>query len=263
MQPPLSQQPLTSLPIPPAFLHTIYESDQAIYPVTLPYSRLCDWVAACPDLSICFQSPTGATVGVVIVLPLRRRCWEDLLWGRVKEAEIEAEGMFPSIQTLEEEGEEEVGLHVYHIERFGTEIQGFGRGKRFAAFALGVVMERAVRGRGRWKVVGMSGMPRCFPHFAFLRAAADELFHAALTATPAGKRAFDRLGFEPTGYRELFVTKGADDMSQRGTDKQPLDMVCICPGDESQPADVVGGGVIVSMSEMAVKYGNLSDLIPS
>ena len=156
MEPAPPQELLTSLPIPPSLLHTIYESDQAIYPVALLYSRLCAWVAACPDLSICFQSPAGVTAGVVIVLPLQRRRWEDLLSGRVKEAEIEAGGMFPRLESLDGEGEE-VGLHVYHIERYGTEFRGFGGGKRFAEFALGVVMERVVRGRARWRVVGMSG----------------------------------------------------------------------------------------------------------
>ena len=260
MELPPHEEPLTSLRIPPALLHTIYESDQTIYPVALPYSRLCAWVAACPDLSLCFQSPIGATVGVVIVLPLRRRCWEDLLRGRVKEAEIEAEEMFPRLQPLDGEGEE-VGLHVYHIERFGTEFQGFVMGKRFAEFALGVVMERVARERARWRVVGLSGM--CFTHAGFLRVAAKALFYAALTATPAGKRAFERLGFEPTGYRELFVTKEIEERSQSGTGKQPLEMVCIYPGDETQSVDIVGGGVIVAMSEMAVKYGSSSNLISS
>ncbi len=177
----------------------------------------------------------------------------------MKEAEIDAGGMFPRLQPLD--GEEEVGLHVYHIERFGTEFQAFARGKRFAEFALEVVMERVVREMARWKVVGMSGM--CLARFGFLKVAAKVWFYAALTATPAGKRAFERLGFEPTSYRELFVTREVEEVSRSGTGKQPLDMVCIYPGDENQPADIISGGAIVSMSEMAVKYGSPSNLISS
>jgi hypothetical protein len=81
---------------------------------------------------------------------------------------------------------------------------------------------------------------------------------AALTATPAGKRTFERLGFGPTGYRELFVASVSED----GSDKQPLEMICRFPGDQSSlEMDSAKGCPIVSMSEMAVKHGDLFDSV--
>jgi hypothetical protein len=92
-------------------------------------------------------------------------------------------------------------------------------------------------------------------------------FLAALTATPAGKRAFERLGFVPTGYRELFVATAPEQGSRDAVtvDKQPrpLEMVCLYPGDESKGDTVADGGVVVSMSEMAVRYEHFSQLGPS
>ncbi|KAG7285355.1 hypothetical protein NEMBOFW57_009980 [Staphylotrichum longicolle] len=183
LPPPPRKPPTTQIPTPPSVLQAVYASDQEMYPVALSYSRLCAWVEACPDLSICFQNgtaPTGeesaaAAAGVVIVLPLKRVYWEDLLVGRLKEPEIEPGEMFPA-----------------------------------------------------WAC-----------------------------ATPAGSRTFEKLGFLPTGYKELFVAS----VSQDGTGKQPLEMVCQFPGEQSSPERDFSTGGIVSMSEMAVKHGDLLDLV--
>lgn len=164
----------TATAVPDSVLRAVHASDQAMYPVALPYARLRAWVDACPDLSVCFSAGVdggggaagavagegcpvteGAVVGVVVVLPLRKRCWEDLLRGRLKEPDIDPGSAFPGTGLGGcDDGEEEVGLHVYHVERFDA---GGGRAeKRFCEFALGEVMRRAQVRRG-WKVVGISG----------------------------------------------------------------------------------------------------------
>lgn len=153
---------LTPIPIPDAVLRAVYASDQDMYPVALSYSRLRAWVDASPDLSICFQDSAAAVAGVIIVLPLQRRHWEDLLVGGLKEPDIEPE----SIVFLGDgsggalgEKEEEVGLHVYHIERFDVIAAECGEGaerRRFSEYALAEVVKR-VENRPAWKVVGMSG----------------------------------------------------------------------------------------------------------
>lgn len=89
------------------------------------------------------------------------------------------------------------------------------------------------------------------------------LANAALTATPAGKRTFEKLGFAPTGYKELFVTKDSENRKQAGRDKQPLGMIWLYPGDERDPREAVEGGAVVSRSEMVVKYGSPSRLVRS
>jgi hypothetical protein len=78
----------------------------------------------------------------------------------------------------------------------------------------------------------------------------------ALTATPAGKRTFERLGFTPTGYRELFVAKGSGEGSDGAEEEQQPEMVCVYPGNETEYESVAPARVVVSMSEMTVKYGN-------
>ncbi|KAH6620892.1 hypothetical protein B0J18DRAFT_430948 [Chaetomium sp. MPI-SDFR-AT-0129] len=261
---PLALPPIATA-IPDALLRTVYASDQAMYPVALSYDRLRGWVEACPELCVCFRSPPApgeallspgtehdlndgdgtdgdAVVGVIIVLPLRRQYWERLLNGRLKEPDVEPGEMFLGLslgvhgQGRGTEGgavvEEEVGLHVYHIERFGA-FHGSVKGQRFSEFALGEVAERA-RLKPGWNVIGIS----------------------ALTATQDGKRTFQRLGFSPTGYRELFVAKSpGQGPGVSGSDTQQLRMVCLSPGQGTHLNQAIDGGAIVAMSEMTVRYG--------
>jgi hypothetical protein len=87
------------------------------------------------------------------------------------------------------------------------------------------------------------------------------LVDAALTATPAGKKTFERLGFNPTGYRELFVEKEGPEGSASVEETQRVEMICLYPHDEDSLDKAAGGAVIVSVSEMTVKYGGLLDLV--
>lgn len=83
---------------------------------------------------------------------------------------------------------------------------------------------------------------------------------AALTATPAGKRTFERLGFTPTGYRELFVTNNSGEGSDGAEEIQQMEMVCFYPGEETECEKVAGASAVASMSEMTVKYSNSRNL---
>ncbi|KAK0704893.1 hypothetical protein B0H67DRAFT_674333 [Lasiosphaeris hirsuta] len=179
--------PLQRGPIPDALLRAVYASDQDMYPAPLPYARLRSWVAACPELSISFQRPAGGgddVVGVIIALPLARAHWERLLSGELKEMDVDAASMFPG------PGAEEVGVHVFHVERFRGEglperVGGQGEGAerpRFAELGVDEIVTRAAL-VGGWRVVGLS----------------------ALTATDAGRKSFERMGFTPTGYKEMFT----------------------------------------------------------
>ncbi|KAK3343686.1 hypothetical protein B0T25DRAFT_554941 [Lasiosphaeria hispida] len=239
--------PLQRGPIPSALLQTIYASDQAMYPAPLPYERLRSWVAACPDLSISFgESIAGdhVVVGVMIALPLVRSHWERLLSGELREADVDAEAMFPD--GREGAGVVEVGVHVFHVERFegpGVSRGGRGRWPRFAGLAVDEVVSRAAL-VGRWRVVGLS----------------------ALTATDAGRKSFKRMGFTPTGYKEIFTVPdqafgtaamGAANNRQEIAGGNPgVQMVCVYPGEESVESGKsrLSGCHVISASEMTVRY---------
>ncbi|KAK1775473.1 hypothetical protein QBC45DRAFT_422047 [Copromyces sp. CBS 386.78] len=117
--------PLHTSRISDALLRTIYASDQEMYPAPLTYERLQSWRDACPELSICFSTSNDdseKSLGVIIVLPLVKKYWKDLLVGKIKEVDVDAEEMFAGagkeLQHLQ--APVEVGLHVFHIERFAA-----------------------------------------------------------------------------------------------------------------------------------------------
>ncbi|KAK1978947.1 hypothetical protein LZ30DRAFT_598014 [Colletotrichum cereale] len=187
--------PLETGPMTDEVLRRIFASDQDMYPAPLTWERLRSWRTAAPDMATCFylpavgsdkgQADARALVGAVIVLPLLAHAWRDMLAGRVKETNIDAESMFARDGDKDADGgpHPEVGLHVFHVERFDVSAAR-GRVRGFAHLATQAVAA-AAEGKG-WKIIG----------------------HSALTATPEGRRCFERMGFEPTGYEEFWVADG-------------------------------------------------------
>lgn len=145
----------------------------------------------------------AAALGVIIVLPiLSEPYWSDLLVGKIKETDVDVGVMFPSRddspfgdeagdgekvggeeregkgEEKGKEGEVEVGLHVFHVERFASpctstrtnmeavldpsEPQKMRRKGGFTKKAIDEVLLR-VSGlnqgnrRRKWKISGLSG----------------------------------------------------------------------------------------------------------
>ncbi|KAK1998026.1 hypothetical protein LX36DRAFT_656949 [Colletotrichum falcatum] len=185
----MSTPPLEAGSMTDEVLRGIFASDQDMYPAPLTWKRLQSWTAAAPEMAKCFYLPVAdgrSLVGAVIVLPLLAHAWRDLLAGRVKETDVDAESMFARDGVDNEDNggpHPEVGLHVFHVERF--DIPAAREGVRgFANLSMRAVAA-AAEGKG-WNVIG----------------------HSALTATPEGRRCFERMGFEPTGYEELWMADG-------------------------------------------------------
>ncbi|KAK4208287.1 hypothetical protein QBC37DRAFT_453378 [Rhypophila decipiens] len=249
---PTANQSFITRPISDAQLHDVYASDQEMYPAPLTFDRLQSWAQAAPDFSISFYplkddasraADNNVTpVGIIIVLPLLRPHWENLLVGKVKEITIEAGTMFPStsrppatfdVQEHDDGGEEvEVGLHVFHVEKFKSvtpsaskTTSGGSRSERkgFAELAVEEALERA-------RIT-------------------------TLTATEAGKRSFVRMGYTPTGYKEIFVTTGQVDGGDEVTRMiYEYPVTANAPHEGPGVSDLGHGAVVSEPSEMVVKY---------
>lgn len=134
-------------------LKGIYASDQDMYPAPLTYERLKSWVDSRPELSICFQampeeSRDAVPIGAIIVLPLVKEHWNDILVGKLKESDIDPASMFAG------DSKADVGLHVFHIERFEA-FNPLGRLRHFAEFAVEDI--RDVVEKKNWNILGYSG----------------------------------------------------------------------------------------------------------
>lgn len=128
-------------------LRSIHASDQEMYPAALPLRRLQDWVEAAPWLSIEFVV-NNTPIGVVVALPVKGSSWDRLLRGTLMETDIEASRDF---------GEDQVGIHIFHVERYETSsTQDAVRFRGFGNYAVSAVLD-AARARG-YKILGTSGM---------------------------------------------------------------------------------------------------------
>lgn len=152
-------------------LKEIYESDQTIYPAPeLTYDRLKTWAAACPELFLSLRCgdeeeiggpltmTSGSLLGVIITIPLQKAFWDDLLTNNIKEHDVDSGSMFPPRSKSNVGGREktEVGLHIFHIERFS----GFAavqKDTRFTEEALQEVHNRIAENFRSWEVIGYSG----------------------------------------------------------------------------------------------------------
>lgn len=156
----MTSPPLKRAKVDEALTHEIYSSDQSIYPAPLTYDRLKSWVDACPELTVAYQVPNDeagknlSLAGVVVILPIQANYWKDVLGGNLKETDI-----LPSHFVTNDQAEEEVGLHIFHIEKYeawDSEIRKYTTQPSFAKFALQDAREVA-KGK-EWKVIGYSGM---------------------------------------------------------------------------------------------------------
>ncbi|TEA19700.1 hypothetical protein C8034_v008997 [Colletotrichum sidae] len=184
-----TRQVLETGPMTREVLDGIFASDQDMYPAPLTWERLESWTKAAPEMAICFHLPsdkdsTGKPVGAVIALPMLVDSWRELITGVLKETDVE-----PTMFPCEDDHSPEVGLHVFHVERFDVP-EARGRVRGFGDISMQAVVDAALR--KRWKVLG----------------------HSALTATPEGRRCFEKLGLSPTGYEEYWVSSASSDEVQ-------------------------------------------------
>ncbi|KAI1841935.1 hypothetical protein JX266_011905 [Neoarthrinium moseri] len=217
--------PLVHGPMTEDVLHDIFASDQDMYPAPLTYPQLQGWTQACPELSVCFYPPQAPTqpdggsdarskpAGASIVLPLMESYWRDLLVGKIRETDINASKMLCS----EGGAEHSVGLHVFHVERYDDRVKGFAK----SSLEHAVV---AAQSKG-WNILGCS----------------------ALTATPEGRRSFEKLGFRATGYQEIWVEVDAEIQLRTVTPGQDREEVLT-----SIKADSIKGEAAMSVSHTFV-----------
>lgn len=137
-------------PLSDAVLERVYVLAQGMCPTPLAYAQLKGWVERCPEFCIYFQAALeGAAptpMGVIIMLPILKRFWAEVLVGRIRESSIDPATMFARDPGAD------VGLHIFYIERFDTG----SRQRNFGILALNAA--RVVAEKKGWNLAGFSGM---------------------------------------------------------------------------------------------------------
>lgn len=162
-----------------------------MYPAPLlTYGRLESWIEACPELCIVLRRGHGegqpqassaaaaeSVLGSILVVPLLGEYWARLTGeGKslrsgtppdeatlMREHDVDPEVMFPPRTGAPGVEKAEVGLHVFHIERFlGVTSEG-GEDEKvrrvgFTRLALEEIRGRVAARFPHWSVMGYSGM---------------------------------------------------------------------------------------------------------
>ncbi|KAK7749043.1 hypothetical protein SLS53_001069 [Cytospora paraplurivora] len=156
-------------------LRYTYDSDQAIYPApSLTYDRLRSWVESYPELCIVLRRGDGpndsqpqvsaastvseSVLGAVIVVPLLSKYWDQLIAEDplLQEHDVDPGEMFPPRADTAGSEQVEVGLHVFHIERFPGFTTADGRGHGFTQLALEEIGGRVGAMCPSWSTIGYS-----------------------------------------------------------------------------------------------------------
>lgn len=122
----------------------ILELDSRVYPTDWPVTGdvLASWYQRNPEFGMMYED------GVCIAIPLNRQGWEQLIGGVVEEYELGGSAVFDG------QRDQELGIHVYHLEKFG-------RGKGFyreVLADLGKLVGNLRTENSNLRVIGFSGL---------------------------------------------------------------------------------------------------------
>lgn len=90
----------------------LLELDKKVYPTDSPVTPeiLNEWYQRNNEFGILFEE--NEIQGMCIVIPLNKNGWERLTKGELLESELSSETIFDNSR------DKEIGLHIYHIEKF-------------------------------------------------------------------------------------------------------------------------------------------------
>ncbi|KAK9709055.1 hypothetical protein K7432_009297 [Basidiobolus ranarum] len=117
-------------PIKPSDYETILASDIDVYPTETPLTAetFSIWYARHPEFGIIYYYDSNelvegieyekeVIVGTCCVVPLTSQGWSKFTNGLLLESELDSEVLFDNSQHSDS-GEDEIGLHIYHMERY-------------------------------------------------------------------------------------------------------------------------------------------------
>ncbi|KAF8472460.1 hypothetical protein BDZ91DRAFT_715112, partial [Kalaharituber pfeilii] len=127
--------------LPASKITIALSADNNIYPSPLTVSTLQSWANICPAFFLQYVHPLNQSeiVGICIAIPILAPYWDDLIAGRIREWEVRPEMLYSRDRVREPV---QVGLHVWHVERFSSWDRAWGGFGRLAWKDIEAVMER-------------------------------------------------------------------------------------------------------------------------
>jgi hypothetical protein len=128
----------------------IIETDKKIYPTADPITAdtLGQWYKNNPEFGIIFEQDDRLK-GMCISIPLTSEAWQKLISGKLSESELRGSAIFQA------SADNEIGIHVYHLEKKSEYPKAFYRN---ALIALGAVTHDLRRKNSALRIIGFSAL---------------------------------------------------------------------------------------------------------
>ena len=130
-------------------INLILEIDKKVYPTDSPVTKeiIQGWYARNPEFGMIFEK-NNKTVGTFVIIPLNKESWAKLVNGELKESEMTQKTIFDNAT------DKEVGIHIYHTEKFDKNIKEFYKDN---LLALGKIIEKLKETNKDLTIIGFSG----------------------------------------------------------------------------------------------------------
>lgn len=128
----------------------LLELDRKVYPTDSPVTSaiLDQWYQRNPEFGMIYQEK-GRILGLGIAIPLNARAWKKLINGELAESELNSETIFDNSK------DNEIGIHVYHIEKLDKSIKEFYKTN---LLDLSKIIDKLRIKNPNLKVIGFSGL---------------------------------------------------------------------------------------------------------
>jgi len=128
----------------------ILERDRKVYPTQFPVTReiMKSWYINNPEFGVIFEQ-NNKIEGVLVAIPLNNLSWEKLISGKLKESEMNKKTIFNNSQ------DNELGIHIYHIEKLNSSIKEF---YKISLDYLASLHNNLKKKNRDLKIIGFSGL---------------------------------------------------------------------------------------------------------
>lgn len=128
----------------------LLELDKKVYPTESPVtSKILDnWYKKNPEFGIMFTDK-GKIKGMLVAIPLNKLGWTKLITGKLAESDLDAKTIFDNAR------DKELGMHIYHIEKFEKNRISFYKD---AFKALSKLVNNIKKSNPKLRIIGFSAL---------------------------------------------------------------------------------------------------------
>jgi hypothetical protein len=97
----------------------ILRLDKKVYPTASPVTKdiLAQWYQNNPEFGFIFQKNKKIN-GMCVAIPLNKKGWKQLISGTLAESDLDSKTIFNNSK------DKEIGIHIYHLEKFDNSKKG-------------------------------------------------------------------------------------------------------------------------------------------